>query len=199
MQEHYYSENPTSFIKEKNFTQKINNITLTFLTVSGVFSFENKIDKASEMLIKNFTPSGKSILDLGCGYGAIGLFLKAIHSEQTVFLSDINSRAVKYSETNAGKNFLNVTVIKSNLYSNISNKLFDDIVTNPPIAAGKKVNRELINEAWGHLNIGGSLWLVAFHNKGGSTLNQIMKERFGNSVDIEKSGGIRLYKSIKLV
>lgn len=74
---------------------------------------------------------------------------------------------------------------------------FDDIVTNPPIAAGKKLLTQLIAEAYDHLNPKGALWLVAYHNKGGSTLKEIMKNRFGNAEDMEKSGGIRVYKSVR--
>lgn len=197
MSEHYYTENPNSEVKEKHFTHTIKNITLKFTSVSGVFSFEQKIDKASELLNKNFTPSGNSILDIGCGYGAIGLFLKALYPEQKVYMADINRRAVEYANMNAGTNNLEVSAFQSDLFSGINNSSFDDIVTNPPIAAGKKLNTDLINQSWDYLNNNGSLWLVAFHNKGGSTLKEIMKARFGNAEDIEKSGGIRVYRSIK--
>ncbi|HHW30161.1 MAG TPA: class I SAM-dependent methyltransferase [Clostridiaceae bacterium] len=198
MKEHYYSENPESEIKEITFDYQIKNVSLKFTSVSGVFSFKNKIDKASELLIKSFYPSGKMLLDMGCGYGAIGLFLKALFPNLLVVLSDINNRAVEYSILNARNNNLQVKVIQSNLFSNLSGLRFDDIVTNPPIAAGKKLNTDLINKSHDYLNTGGALWLVAYHNKGGSTYKNIMKERFGNVEDIEKSGGIRVYKSIKL-
>ena len=197
MEQHYYTENPVSEIKEKNFTQTIRGVQLSFISVSGVFSFENRIDKASELLIQHFVPTGSSVLDLGCGYGAIGLYIKAQYPGQFLTMADINNRAVDYTKTNALKNRLDVKTVQSNLFSELSGMKFDDIVTNPPIAAGKKLNTQLINEAPEYLNPGGALWLVAFHNKGGSTLKDIMKERFGNVVDIEKSGGMRVYKSVK--
>lgn len=196
MGEHYYTEDPSSEIKEKTFTESIKDKTLSFRSVSGVFSFEGRIDKASELLIKAFAPSGSSILDLGCGYGAIGLFLKALYNGQDVWLSDINSRAVDYARLNAAANSLKAAVVRGDLYSGLSGRTFDDIVTNPPIAAGKKLNTKLIEEAPGYLNPGGCLWLVAFHNKGGSTLKEIMKSRFGNVQDVEKGGGIRVYRSV---
>jgi 16S rRNA G1207 methylase RsmC len=92
-----------------------------------------------------------------------------------------------------------VKVLKSDLYEAIGDSLFHDIITNPPVAAGKKVVTQLISEARNHLYPGGALWLVAFHNKGGSTLKEIMKNRFGNVEDMEKSGGIRVYRSVKTV
>ncbi|NJD03151.1 MAG: class I SAM-dependent methyltransferase [Ruminiclostridium sp.] len=196
MDQHYYTENPASEIKEKSFSQTINGINLSFVSVSGVFSFETKIDKASDLLIKHFVPSGGSVLDMGCGYGAIGLYIKALHPDQSVWMADINNRAVEYVKINALKNKLEVNVLNSNLYSGLAGMKFDDIVTNPPIAVGKKLNIQLINEAPDYLNPGGALWLVAFHNKGGSTLKDIMKVRFENVEDIEKSGGMRVYRSV---
>lgn len=197
MSEHYYTERPTSEIKEKAFHQTIKNISLSFISVSGVFSFEEKVDRASVLLVESFKSSGRSILDLGCGYGAIGLFIKALYKNKIVCMSDINERAVDYAMLNAAKNHLEVKAVRSDLFSAFSGVFFDDIVTNPPLAAGKKLLMRLIDEAFDHLNPNGALWLVAYHNKGGSTLREIMKTRFGNVEDIEKSGGIRVYRSIK--
>jgi 16S rRNA G1207 methylase RsmC len=71
---------------------------LTFNAVSGVFSFENQIDKASRLLIENYVPAGNMVLDIGCGYGAIGLFLKALYPQLVLTLTDINERAVDYAD-----------------------------------------------------------------------------------------------------
>ncbi len=195
--EHYYSEHPTSAIKEREFTQKIKNTELTLSSVSGVFAFEDRVDRASLLLIEAFEPSGSTVLDLGCGYGAVGLFVKAMYGKQSVTLSDVNERAVDYAVKNASKNRLEVKAVKSDLYSAFDGIRYDDIVTNPPLAAGKKLLTQLINEAFDHLNPNGALWLVAYHNKGGETLREIMRGRFGNSEDVVKSGGIRVYRSVK--
>lgn len=195
MSEHYYTEQPTSEIRERVFTSKIKDAQLTLTSVSGVFAFESKVDRASELLIKAFQPSGRTILDLGCGYGAIGLFIKSLYSDQALCLSDINERAIDYAMLNASKNHLDVKVTKSDLFSSFDGIRFDDIVTNPPLATGKQLLTSLIEQAAYHLNPNGSLWLVAYHNKGGSTLKKIMEERFSNVRDVDKSGGIRVYKS----
>lgn len=198
MSEHYFTEQPTSEIKEKTFVQSFKGIELSLTSVSGVFSHDSKVDKVSELLIKTYKPTGKTVLDLGCGYGAIGLFIKALYNDQIVCLADINERAIDYAALNASKNRLDVKVVKSDLYSAFDGIQFDDIVTNPPLAAGKKLLINLINLAYDHLNPNGALWLVAYHNKGGSTLKKFMKERFSNVEDIEKSGGIRVYRSIRI-
>ncbi len=197
MSQHYFTENPDSEIKEKSFSETIKGKQLSFTSVSGVFSFEDRLDKVSHNLIKYFTPSGNTILDVGCGYGAIGLFLKALFPSQQVSMIDINNRALDYSRKNAAANKLEVQVSHSNLYQALGNETFDDIVSNPPFAAGKELNTRLIKEALEHLSVNGALWLVAFHNKGGSTLKDIMKSVFGNVEDVDKSGGIRVYKAIK--
>lgn len=197
--EHYFTEKPTSELKERNFTYKIKNEELSLTSVSGVFAFESRVDRASELLIKAFRPSGSSVLDLGCGYGAVGLFIKALYGDQQVCLSDINERAIEYSMLNASSNKLDVKVVKSDLFSALSGISFDDIVTNPPIAAGKKLLTNLIEQACEHLNPGGALWMVAYHNKGGASLKKIMQERFTNVEDVEKSGGIRVYRSVKSI
>ena len=195
--EHYYTEHPTSEIREQSFTQKINNTELSLTSVSGVFSFENKVDRVSELLIRTFKPSGKTVLDLGCGDGAIGLFIKARYCDQTVCLSDINERAVEYAMLNARNNRLEIKAVKSDLFSAFDTVTFDDIVTNPPFAAGKKLLSALIEQSYDYLNPGGSLWIVAYHNKGGSTLKKMMEDRFSNVQDVEKSGGIRVYRSVR--
>lgn len=197
MDEHYYTENPSSQINEREFSCTVRNATLLLTSVSGVFAFGEKVDKASRLLIENFQPSGKSVLDMGCGYGPIGLFIKSLYPNLKVTLVDINKRAVKYAKLNAARNRLEISVIQSDLFSEIPHELFDDIVSNPPIAAGKALNKQLIHESLNHLNPGGSLWMVSFHNKGGSTLKGIMKSAFGNVEDVYKSGGIRVYKAVR--
>lgn len=197
MTQHYFTENPDSEIKEKSFSENISGSQLNFISVSGVFSFETKIDRASLNLIKNFTPGGSTVLDVGCGYGAIGLFVKALFPAQKITMVDVNNRALDYARKNASINNLEVEILNSNLYGSLSERVFDDIISNPPIAAGKELNRQLITEAYEHLSENGSLWLVAFHNKGGSTLKGIMENVFGNVSDIDKSGGIRVYKSTR--
>lgn len=197
--EHYYTEKPQSVVKENIFSCEVKGILLEFVSVSGVFAFGNKIDKASRLLIENFRPSGASpnLLDVGCGFGAISLFIKSRYPHLQVTAIDINERAVAYTKKNAQLNSLAVDVMKSDLYKELEGRSFCDIVSNPPIAAGKALNTRLIQEASQHLVKNGALWLVAFHNKGGETLKKIMKSTFGNAEDMEKSGGIRVYRSIK--
>lgn len=199
MTDHYYTEKPHSEIRECRFEYKIARNTLSFVSVSGVFAFGNKVDKASELLIEHFKPSGAhpSVLDMGCGFGPISLFIKSRYPHLDVTAVDINERALKYASKNADLNNLYVRILKSDLYSALEERMYGDIVSNPPIAAGKAVNFRLIQEAPLHLFPGGALQIVAYHNKGGETLKKMMAETFGNVEDVVKSGGIRVYRSVK--
>ncbi|NLM72952.1 MAG: class I SAM-dependent methyltransferase [Clostridiaceae bacterium] len=197
--EHYYTEKPISDIRENRFDYEFHGRKLKFVSVSGVFAFGDKVDRASQLLIENFKPSGASnfVLDIGCGYGPISLCIKSRYPHLQVTAVDINERAVEYTKKNAEINNLYIEVLKSNLFQAFEGRVFGDIVSNPPIAAGKAVYTQLIKESREYLLKGGALWLVAFHNKGGQTLKRIMEETFGNVEDIVKSGGIRVYRSIK--
>lgn len=199
MAEHYYTEKPQSEIKEKHFEYRISGHILKFMSVSGVFAFENKVDKASELLITHFKPSGAhpSLLDCGCGFGPIAISIKVLYPHLDVFAVDINERAVDYARKNDDLNNIYINALKSDLYNELEGLSFGDIVSNPPIAAGKAVNTRLIREACDHLVPGGALQIVAFHNKGGETLKGIMHDTFGNAEDVVKSGGIRVYRSVK--
>lgn len=196
--EHYYSEKPQSEIREHRFSYEIKGTELEFISVSGVFAFSDRVDKASRLLIENFRTSGAGnfVLDVGCGIGPISLYIKARYPHLQVTAVDINERAVFYTKKNAQINNLSIDAFKSDLYCQLEGRLFGDIVSNPPIAAGKALNTRLISEAKTHLFKNGALWLVAFHNKGGETLKRIMNDVFGNVEDIEKKGGIRVYKSV---
>lgn len=197
MSEHYFTEEPTSKIQELPFDVDVRGQKLHFVSVSGVFSFEPRIDKASSLLIRSFEPnrSDGTLLDIGCGFGAIGLCIKTSYPGLFVTLTDINRRAVQYARDNAERNHLHVETVQGDLYAGMESCRFHDIVSNPPLAAGKSVNLRLIRQAADHLEPGGSLWLTAFHNKGGESLKNAMAETFGNVKDVEKSGGIRVYRS----
>lgn len=211
--EHYYTKTPTSEINEKTFTVEFEGLDYAFKSVSGVFGFQDKIDKVSMELIKNFDPYLNSTfevgritrkiecLDLGCGFGAIGILLAHKYPETHFTLADINERAVEYAEYNVInaniKKKINVWTVQSDLFSELTNINFDNILCNPPFAAGKKIITRLIDDSYDHLNEKGSLWLVAYHNKGGAMLERLLNEKFSSVTTISKSGGIRVYMACK--
>ena len=196
MFEHYYTENPTSPLKTREHTLKLKNgHEYKFKSASGVYAYKH-IDKATKILIEHLIVDGKSVLDIGCGYGVIGITLKKEYPDLEVYMSDINKRAVEFAKINAKDNNVDVDIKQGDGYNPWGNMKFDMIVMNPPIAAGKNVWMKLIREAKDHLSRGGSLQVVAFHNKGGARIKKFMEEVFGNVEDVWKEGGIRIYRSI---
>ncbi len=196
---HYYSEKQESKEDRKQITVKLRGNNLKLITASGIFS-KNHIDDGSFLLIEQSAISkekDKKILDLGCGYGAVGIPISKNFPESKVVMSDINERAVQIAQENAKINKSNAVAIKSDVFEKIHEK-FDCILVNPPQSAGKELCFRMIEESFDHLNTGGNLQLVARHQKGGRTLSEKMHSVFGNCKAIAKSKGFRIYYSEKI-
>jgi len=189
---HYFSEKQVSDPKEKKIWIHLKKISFSINTSSGVFS-KDKLDKGSELLINYCEPKGR-VFDIGCGYGVVGIGVKLLHPGINVVMSDVNDRALALAKKNILQHNLTIKIIKSNLFENITEK-FDTILTNPPQSAGKDICFKIIEDSHEHLNEGGSLQLVARHNKGGKQLMQKMKEIFGNVSVVKRGGGFRIYRS----
>ncbi|MEN3043067.1 MAG: class I SAM-dependent methyltransferase [Fervidobacterium sp.] len=195
--EHYYSEEPQSILRIKEVELKLKNGHIyKFKTPSSVYSF-GKIDKATQILLENCNPLTGKVLDIGCGYGVIGITLKKEFPTIQIYMSDINKRAVEFAKVNAKDNNIDADIRQGDLYEPWNDMKFNHIISNPPIVAGKEVWMKLIEGAYQHLENLGTLQIVAYHNKGGERIKNYMKEIFGNVEDIWKEGGIRIYLSIK--
>ncbi len=192
---HYYSEYQDSELKLKKIKSLLRDKSFEFYTGSGVFS-KDKVDKGSELLINSCILEKKwRVLDLGCGYGAVGIAIARIFSDAAVEMVDVNRRAVKLARMNLKLNNVdNAKVFSSDLFSKVNDK-FNTIVVNPPQKAGKDVCFKIIEESMDYLFKNGLLQLVARHNKGGKVLSQKMEEVFGNVKDIGKKSGYRVYVS----
>ncbi len=170
---------------------------LFFTTSSGTFS-KSGIDRGTEILIGHSEiASGQKILDLGCGYGPVGIAIAKAFPDCRVTMTDINQRAVKLARQNIRLNQIeNAEAVSGNLYEGIRGK-FDAILLNPPQSAGRKLCFEMIEESPVFLKGNGSLQLIARKNKGGEVLGEKMKEVFGNVSVLAKKSGYWLYISRK--
>ncbi len=195
MTKHYYSEKQTSKLRITEIKVNLRGNDIKLQTGSGVFSIGN-IDKGTLLLIKSciVKPNWK-ILDMGCGYGPIGISISKAYPSTEITMADINERAIKLSNMNIKLNKIeNIQTLQSNLYEKIKEK-FDTIISNPPNLAGRKICFEIIEKAKDHLKKGGLLQLVARHNKGGKQLEKKMKEVFNNVEATAKKSGYRVYIS----
>lgn len=197
MTEHYFTPKPTSKLERKKIIVNIKETEIELNTATGVFSKE-KIDLGTRILIENseVKPDAK-VLDLGCGYGIVGITIAKIYSKAKVVMTDINERATKLATENAKLNKVNVDIRAGNEYETVANEKFDCILLNPPQKAGREICYMLIEKSIEHLNLTGELYLVARHQRGGRMLEQKMKEIFGNVQTIARESGFRVYRSTK--
>ncbi len=196
MTDHYFSRSPESKPRYQQLEVTLLGNSLKLTTGSGIFS-KDHIDKGTHLLIASASIKGSSILDLGCGYGPVGLSLAKAYPSSHVTLSDVNERAVKLTKKNArDNNIQNVTILQSDIYQNITGN-FSEILLNPPQTAGKSICQAMIAGALEHLQENGSLQIVARHNIGGKTLSKYMESVFGNVDVLAKKSGFRVYRSFR--
>jgi 16S rRNA (guanine1207-N2)-methyltransferase len=170
-----------------------------FLTSSGVFS-HRRIDTGTRLLIESMRlPESGAVLDLGCGYGAIGIVAARLRPHLQVWMTDVNERAVALAEENARRNGVpNVRVRRGYLYEPVEGLDFDVIASNPPISAGMgRVVEPFVGKAGDHLKDGGSLQLVVQSNKGGRTLTSLMERYFGSVEVAARGSGYRVLMVVK--
>lgn len=197
---HYYDFDPLLASKEKEISFEINSRKITLVTDIGVFS-KNRVDEGSFALLEAVLPLylGNKILDLGAGYGPIGLTLALFNENASITLADINTRALALCEKNAKRLqvYDRVQILESDIYSNIIGP-YDSIVVNPPIRAGKKVTYAMYEGAKQHLNDGGSLFVVIRKAQGAPSASRYIEELFGNITLISRSKGYYIYQAKKV-
>lgn len=192
--EHYYTQNPQTPHNIKSISFNIKDMELEFYTDTSVFSKE-KVDYGSKLLILSLPALSGEILDLGCGYGPIGISIARLNTKAQVTMVDINERAVELAVRNLERNQIkNAVALVSDGFQQINNQ-FNAIVTNPPIRAGKKVIYALFEQSKDFLLPGGSLYLVIQKKQGAKSAVEKLKSIFGNCEVINKQGGYWILKS----
>ena len=172
---------------------------MKLLTDNGVFSKSN-VDEGSYAFLKVLLPLdlGNHILDLGCGYGTIGLTLAKAHEQARITLADVNPRAVALCKRNAELLNLSprVTILQSDIYEKIEGP-YDSIVVNPPIRAGKAVTYRMYEEAKQYLIDGGSLYIVIRKAHGAPSASKYIESIFGNITLLKRDKGYYIYRATK--
>lgn len=198
MSEHYYTNNPQVESKEEQIQVTLRGNKLTFSTDRGVFS-KASIDFGSQLLVESVeVAKNAKILDVGCGYGVIGLALAKESEERQVTLIDVNQRALSLVNKNARLNGIkNIRVIDSDLFTAIEEKNYDLIISNPPIRAGKNVVHQLLEESYQYLSEKGQLWIVIQKKQGSPSAFKKLEERFEKVNEVTKKKGYRIFKAEK--
>ncbi len=196
---HYYSKtqgdlesNPQEYI----FNFKNN--TFKFHTDSGVFS-KDYIDYGTFAMLKAFIPNDIDlpILDMGAGYGPIGIVVSKLYNKKTV-MCEINERAYNLILKNISENNANSIAYHSDLFEKLDNNMkFSSIITNPPIRAGKDIVFKIYEGSYERLAKNGELWVVIQKKQGAPSSKEKLTSLFGNCEIITRDKGYYILKSVK--
>ena len=193
---HYYTKNSTLPSEEKDIHVKIHETSFHFITDNGVFS-KSGLDFGSRLLIETIIKTeNKKVLDLGCGYGPIGITYKKFHVSSEVTLLDINDRATDLAEKNASQNKTAVTIINNDGFNQMKDT-YDLILTNPPIRTGKANVYRLFFESYHHLTDGGTLIFVMKKNQGALSAIKYCEEIYKKVEVLNKKSGYYIIACIK--
>ena len=197
---HYFQNDPNLASNLQKISFDIDGLHMSLWTDNGVFS-KSRVDEGSFAFLKVLLPLGLSgkILDLGCGYGTIGLTIAMASPEASITLADINTRALALCEKNAQELGLSqrVTILQSDIYEKIEGH-FDSIVVNPPIRAGKRVTYAMYEGAKQRLMDGGSLFIVIRKAQGAPSASKYIEELFGNITLLKRDKGYYIYQAKKV-
>ena len=198
MADHYYTNRPGAAHDEQQFTFELRGKELRFWTDAGVFS-RDRIDFGSVLLIENMDiPSRARVLDVGCGYGPIGLTAARLAAEGQVTMIDVNERAVSLARRNAELNGVkNVEVLVSDVYSGVQGKQYDIILTNPPIRAGKEIVHRIFTEGYELLVEGGEMWVVIQKKQGAPSALKKLQETYQEVIEVDRKKGYHIFRAIK--
>ena len=190
----YYAENPDAAHDIHELRVDLLGEKMTFLTDAGVFS-KKMVDFGSQLLLKCLEVNqGETVLDVGCGYGPLGLSLAKAYGVEATMV-DINNRALDLARKNAERNKVEATIFQSNIYEQVKGK-FDHVISNPPIRAGKQVVHEIIEKSKDFLGIGGDLTIVIQKKQGAPSAKSKMEDVFGNCEIVKKDKGYYILRSV---
>ncbi|HNW86636.1 MAG TPA: methyltransferase [Candidatus Limiplasma sp.] len=189
MPDHYFTPLPQSEHKPASYAFTYRGCALTFETDSGVFS-RLEMDKGTETLLGALPTSvAGRVLDMGCGYGALGVCLARANPDCVLTMVDINERAVSLARENAKRNGVAAETLVSDGYAALAGRVFDLIVTNPPIRAGKRVIYRMFADGAAALAEGGAMVLVIRKQQGAPSAKAYLETLFKRVQVTDRSGG----------
>lgn len=196
---HYFENDKNLKSEIRELSYKYNSSFFIFYSDNGVFS-KNNIDYGSRLLIETYLKENdineKRVLDVGCGYGFLGIMVSRV-TDSYVEMIDINKRAVHLTNMNIKryKDFKGKTYV-SNVYENVEGK-YDIIIINPPIRIGKEKLLEILIGAFDHLEDNGLLYYVIRKDQGALSIKKILEENSINVEIINRDKGYFIYRAKK--
>jgi 16S rRNA (guanine1207-N2)-methyltransferase len=183
--EPYWTERPRSRSApaERRFLYR--GELLTFVLDAGVFSARG-LDPGTALLIENLRVGRKDrILDLGCGWGAVGVAAAKAAPQGKVVLTEVNRRAARLARDNVSRNHVsNAEVRVGGLFAPVAGETFDVIATNPPYRIGREPILELLREAPQYLAPGGRLVMVGKGSQGIRFYQEWLERNWPGTVEV---------------
>ena len=188
MTEQYYTADPTSESKPVPCAFPYRGHGLSFMTDAGVFS-KGELDPGTRLLLDALPDLTGDVLDVGCGWGAIGVAIAKAYPACRVTMLDVNRRALQLCRENAVRNQVKAECLESDGLSAVAGRTFDAVITNPPIRAGKQVIYRMFADAARQLTPGGALYLVIRKQQGAESCVRYLKTLFSAVDKLDKSNG----------
>ena len=190
---HYYTVHPKSKMRLGIIRTYLRGESFKFLTASGVFS-KKRVDLGTRLLIESMIlPERGYVLDVGCGYGAVGIVAAIVNSNLRVILVDVNERAVWLARQNIEINHAdNAEVRRGCLYEPVKDLTFNCVLSNPPVSAGMATVKAIVTEAPKHMTSKAHFQMVVRSKIGGKRLPMIFEETFGNVEVLARKSGYRV-------
>ena len=195
---HYFSAHPKSKLTLGVIRTYLRGRQFEFLTSSGVFS-KKRLDLGTRLLIESMVlPEEGSVLDVGCGYGAVGIAAAVSNPNLRVIMVDLNERAVWLARQNIRINCAgNAEVRQGHLYEPVKGLSFNCVLSNPPVSAGMETVKAIIAEAPKHMTSRALFQMVIKSKVGGKRLCTILGDTFGNVDILARKSGYRVLASEK--
>ena len=196
MADQYFSAKPTSARRDAVIRATLHGRTFVFHTDAGVFA-RGKLDRGTELLARALAVAPDAhVLDVGCGYGVLGIVAATLAPNGRVVMTDVNERAIDLAARNVRENAVpHAEVRLGAFYGPVAGETFDAIVSNPPIRAGKDVVFGIVDGAKGHLRPHGALWLVARTRQGAKSIEARMSSVFGRCETVARGSGYRVLRA----
>ena len=196
MADHYYTVNPNSAHDEWQISATILGNELTFTTDAGVFSRDG-LDRGTEVMLEALPELEGRILDLGCGWGPVGVALGKKYPSLDIVMTDINQRAVDLSNRNLAANGVsNAKAVQGDAFENVEG-LFSAVITNPPIRAGKAVIYAMFEKAREYLVPGGALYIVIRKQQGAPSALKYLASIYDSAETISRGSGFHVIRAVR--
>ena len=195
MTDHYFSEPDEGPFERETFTTRVWGHELALETGAGVFS-RGHLDHATAVLFRELDPPAPGrFLDLGCGYGAIGLAIAAAVPLSSVIGIDVNARAIALANDNARAAGLSGRFVACTAEQVPGNQEFDEIWSNPPIRIGKEALHALLLTWLPRLAPEGRMVMVVGKNLGADSLQRWLGEQGWPTTRLASTKGFRVLET----